>query len=114
MNAWIPYGCYWSTPFAKWQGSFANLHAIKFAAHVTKAEIGRRGIDPAIIDYGVLGYSVPQVACFYGLPWLTGMIGAHRAGGPSINQACAWPDSDNRASNSPTCPRRRCPPRNRP
>jgi acetyl-CoA acetyltransferase len=89
MNAWIPYGCYWSTPFAKWQGSFANLHAIKFAAHVTKAELRKRSIDPAIIDYGVLGYSVPQVACFYGLPWLTGMIGADRAGGPSINQACA-------------------------
>lgn len=89
MHAWIPYGCYWSTPFAKWQGSFASLHAIKFAAHVTKAELGKRSIDPAIIDYGVLGYSVPQVACFYGLPWFTGMIGAHRAGGPSINQACA-------------------------
>ncbi len=89
MDAWIPYGCYWSTPFAKWQGSFSNLHAIKFAAHVTKAEMSKRSIDPAIIDYGVLGYSVPQVACFYGLPWLTGMIGAHRAGGPSINQACA-------------------------
>lgn len=89
MNAWIPYGCYWSTPFAKWQGSFANLHAMKFAAHVTKAELRRRNIDPAIIDYGVLGYSVPQLACFYGLPWLTGMIGADRAGGPSISQACA-------------------------
>lgn len=89
MNAWIPYGCYWSTPFAKWQGSFAHLHAVKFAAHVTKAEMRKRSIDPAIIDYGVLGYSVPQVACFYGLPWLTGMIGADRAGGPSISQACA-------------------------
>lgn len=89
MNAWIPYGCYWSTPFAKWQGSFANLHAMKFAAHVTKTEMRKRGIDPAVIDYGVLGWSVPQVACFYGLPWLTGMIGAKSAGGPSINQACA-------------------------
>ena len=21
----IPYGCYWSTPFARWQGAYANL-----------------------------------------------------------------------------------------
>ena len=89
MNAWIPYGGYWSTPFAKWQGSFANLHSIKFAAHVTKAEMARRGLDPAAIEFGVLGLSVPQVSCFYGLPWLTGMIGAASAGGPTISQACA-------------------------
>lgn len=89
MNAWIPYGAYWTTPFAKWQGSFANLHAIRFAAHVTRLELQHRGIDPRQIDYGVLGYSVPQVACFYGLPWLTGMIGASEAGGPTVSQACA-------------------------
>lgn len=89
MDAWIPYGCYWSTPFAKWQGSFAGLHSMRFAAHVTKAELRKRDLDPEMIDYGVLGYSVPQTACFYGLPWLAGLIGAHRAAGPSINQACA-------------------------
>lgn len=89
MSAWVPYGNYWSTPFAKWQGSFAQLHALKFAAHVTKNEMRRRNLDPSVIDYGVLGWSVPQTSCFYGLPWLTGMIGATAAGGPSINQACA-------------------------
>ena len=26
-KAEIPYGAYWSTPFARWQGSFANLVA---------------------------------------------------------------------------------------
>ena len=25
-KAEIPYGCYWSTPFARWQGAFAHLH----------------------------------------------------------------------------------------
>lgn len=89
MDAWVPYGCYWSTPFAKWQGSFSNLHAVRFAAHVTVAELKRRNLNPEIIDAGVLGMSVPQTACFYGLPWLTGMIGASRAGGPTIAQACA-------------------------
>ena len=60
----IPYGAYWSTPFAKWQGSFANLHAIGFAAHVARFELAQRQIDPAVFDYGVLGMSVPQKGAF--------------------------------------------------
>lgn len=88
-RAEIPYGAYWSTPFARWQGSFSNLHSIEFAAHVARHELGRRRIDPAILDYGVLGFSVPQKHAFYGLPWLAGLIGAERAGGPTMMQACA-------------------------
>ncbi len=88
-KAEIPYGAYWSTPFARWQGSFANLHSIEFAAHVARIELGKRKIDPVTFDYGVLGFSVPQTHSFYGLPWLTGMIGASRAGGPTLMQACA-------------------------
>lgn len=88
-KAEIPYGAYWSTPFARWQGSFANLHSVRFAAHVAREELGRRAIDPALFDYGVLGFSVPQQHAFYGLPWLTGLIGATRAGGPTMMQACA-------------------------
>jgi acetyl-CoA acetyltransferase len=85
----IPYGCYWSTPFARWQGSLARLHSIEFAAHVAKAELARRAIPADAFDFGVLGTSVPQKHCFYGAPWLMGMIGAPQAGGPSISQACA-------------------------
>lgn len=85
----IPYGAYWSTPFARWQGSFANLHSIEFAAYVTKNEIAKRNIDPTMIDYGVLGTSVPQQHVFYGLPWLTGMAGMTHVSGPTIGQACA-------------------------
>ncbi len=88
-TAEIPYGCYWSTPFAKWQGSFSGLHSIEFAAHVAKAELARRDIDPGQFDYGVLGTSVPQKHAFYGLPWLTGLMGAGHVGGPTVAQACA-------------------------
>jgi len=88
-KAEIPYGAYWSTPFARWQGSFANLHAMEFAAHVAKKELAKRDIDASAFDYGVMGISVPQAHSFYGLPWLTGMIGAENVGGPSISQACA-------------------------
>ncbi|MCF8150508.1 MAG: thiolase family protein [Burkholderiaceae bacterium] len=89
FKAEIPYGAYWSTPFSRWQGSFANLHSIEFAAHVARLELGKRKIDPTFFDYGVLGLSVPQKHSFYGLPWLTGMIGAPNAGGPTLMQACA-------------------------
>ncbi len=88
-KAEIPYGAYWSTPFARWQGSLGRLHSIEFAAHVAKHELERRDIAPESFDYGVLGTTVPQRHVFYGLPWLTGMIGAERAGGPTIAQACA-------------------------
>ena len=88
-KAEIPYGAYWSTPFTRWQGSFANLHSIEFAAHVAKAELAKRKIDPKAFDYGVLGFSVPQKHSFYGLPWLAGLIGAPQVGGPTLMQACA-------------------------
>jgi hypothetical protein len=54
FKAEIPYGAYWSTPFARWQGSFSHLHSIEFAAHVARRELARRGLDGASFDYGVL------------------------------------------------------------
>jgi acetyl-CoA acetyltransferase len=88
-RAQIPYGAYWSTPFARWQGAFANLHSLEFAAHVARRELGRRGIDPAAFDHAVLGLSVPQKHSFYGAPWVMGLIGAGTVGGPTVMQACA-------------------------
>ena len=74
-KAEIPYGAYWSTPFARWQGAFANLHALEFAAHTARKELDRRCIPAAAIEHGVLGFSVPQVHSFYGLPWVAGRAG---------------------------------------
>jgi acetyl-CoA acetyltransferase len=88
-RAQIPYGAYWSTPFARWQGSLANLNSIELAAHVAKRELAGRSIGADTFDYGVLGMTVPQHHSFYGLPWLMGMIGASDVGGPTISQACA-------------------------
>ncbi|MBI4967488.1 MAG: thiolase family protein [Rhodospirillales bacterium] len=85
----IPYGCYWSTPFAKWQGSFSTMNSLKFAAEVVKAEMDKRKIPGQAVDYGVLGISVPQRHSFYGLPWVTGMAGLTHVGGPTLMQACA-------------------------
>lgn len=89
INAQIPYGAYWSTPFAKWQGSLSHLHSMQFGAHVAKKELAKREIDPSVFDYAVMGITVPQYKSFYGLPWLTTMIGAPSLGGPTLSQVCA-------------------------
>ncbi len=89
MNAFIPYGAYWCTPFARWQGAFAHLHPLEFGAWVAKQELAKRKIDPSILDWGVLGTTVPSRSSFYGLPWVTGLVGAPQVSGPTVNQACA-------------------------
>jgi acetyl-CoA acetyltransferase len=88
-NVYIPYGGYWSTPFCKWQGSFATMHALHFAAEVTRRALAERGIAPSVFDALHLGTTVPQTHSFYGAPWVAGMIGAEGITGPTINQACA-------------------------
>lgn len=88
-KAEIPYGAYWSTPFAKWQGSLSHLNAVEFGAYVVKRALAKRDIDVADFDYAVLGTSIPQKHSFYGAPWLAGMAGAANATGPMIYQACA-------------------------
>jgi acetyl-CoA acetyltransferase len=88
-HAYIPYGVYWSTPFCRWQGSFANLHAFRFAAEVAKSAMAEREVDPGTLDALFLGTTVPALSSFYGGPWLAGMIGAEGISGTMISQACA-------------------------
>ena len=54
-----------------------------------QGEMAKRAIDPAGLDYGILGLTVPQHMSFQGLPWLTGMIGAPHVTGPTLSQVCA-------------------------
>ncbi|MGO4562294.1 thiolase family protein [Rhizobiales bacterium 3FA27D7] len=85
----IPYGLWWSTPFARWQGALAHLHSLRFAAHVAQRELAARNLSPEIFDFSVLGTTVPQQGAFYGAPWILGMIGADHVPGPTITQACS-------------------------
>jgi len=88
-KAFIPYDGYWSTPFCRWQGSFAHLHSMEFAAEVGKGALRARGIPSKTFDSLILGMTVPQKSSFYGVPWMAGMIGAAGITGPTISQACA-------------------------
>jgi len=88
-NAFIPYGIYWSTPFSKWQGSIAHLHSLKLAASVGKKFLQSKNFPMEKVDLGVLGLTNPQPSSFYGLPWVTGMMGLEGVTGPTVTQACA-------------------------
>lgn len=88
-GAEIPYRCYWSTPFVRWQGALRDLHSIKLAAHVSRRQLRKLDIEPDVFDLAVLGCTVPQQGSFFGAPWYAGLVGATQAGGPTVSQACA-------------------------
>lgn len=87
-KAYIPYGGYWSSPYAKWQGSFANLHGIELAATTAGKFFEKRKISPDRFDNLILGQTIPQLHCFYGGPWAAGLLGNGNITGPVVNQAC--------------------------
>jgi acetyl-CoA acetyltransferase len=89
QQAYIPYGGYWSTPFCRWQESFAHLNAIPFAAEIAVRALEERGVSPEVFDGAYFGITVPQRHAFYGGPWLTGLLGATTITCPMIGQACA-------------------------
>ncbi len=88
-KAFIPYGAYWSTPFSKWQGSFAALHPLKLAGEVGAKVLADKDIDPKGFDSVFLGWTIPSVSCFYGGPWVAALLGADHVTGPIFSQACA-------------------------
>ncbi len=85
----IPYGAYWSTPFSRWQASFAHLHSMRFAAYTAAKVLKDKNIPLDQIDHAVLGMTVPQEKSFWGAPWIMSLIGRGEVSGPTIAQACA-------------------------
>ncbi|HEX6510701.1 MAG TPA: thiolase family protein [Chloroflexota bacterium] len=88
-RACIPAGCWWSSPFARWQGPLAGVSSLDLAADVSRRALGERGVSPEQLDRVVLGWTVPQEAAFYGAPTFAAQIGAPGITGPMISQACA-------------------------
>jgi acetyl-CoA C-acetyltransferase len=85
----VPLGAAWSSPFAKWQGSLAEVDSLDLATAVTSRALADRQIDPARFDGIVLGWTVPQKQIFYGAPTLAARLGAAELSGPMVAQACA-------------------------
>lgn len=88
-NAWIPYGRYWSSPFARWQGTLAEEHALSLAASCARRFLDDAKVAADAIDGFALGVTVPQRQGFYGAPWVAGMAGLPHLDGPTLSQACA-------------------------
>lgn len=89
MLGYIPYGAYWSSPFARWQGALSHLHSVRYAAHCAKTALAERAIAPEMLDYCAYGFTNIQPSIFYGTPWFTAMAGAEHLPGPTVSQACA-------------------------
>ncbi|MGD9531138.1 thiolase family protein [Pseudonocardia sp.] len=85
----IPLGHAWSSPFARWQGSLAEVSSLDLAVAVTTRALADRGVDPGRVGGLVLGWTVPQPEIFYGAPTLAARLGATGVSGPMVSQACA-------------------------
>ena len=87
-KAFIPYGGYYSTPFARWQGTLSNEHSLILGANTAKRWFCAKKIDPKDIDYLILGATIGQKQWFYGAPWTAALMGNPDISGMTISQAC--------------------------
>jgi len=88
-KAFIPYRGYYSSPFARWQGSLSNEHSILLGAQTARDWLKTKDISPDIFDYMILGATVGQPHIFYGGPWSAALTGAEDIPGMVISQACS-------------------------
>ncbi len=88
-KAFIPYRGYYSSPFARWQGSMANENAIALAAETARRWLEHKQWEADRFDYFFLGNTVHQKHGFYGGPWAAALLGAEGIPGIMINQACS-------------------------
>ncbi len=88
-KVYIPYKAYYSTPFARWQGSLSNENAITLGAETSKRWFAEKNIDPKIFDYLVFGITVGQPKTFYSGPWSAALMGADHLPGLMVSQACS-------------------------
>jgi acetyl-CoA acetyltransferase len=87
-KAYIPYGGYYCSPFAKWQGSLSNENSIVLGADTAKRWMVSKGWETPVFDYTYHGITVVQKSCFYGSTWANAMMGA-QVPGMTIIQACS-------------------------
>jgi acetyl-CoA acetyltransferase len=88
-KVFIPYKGYFSSPFARWQGSMANENAIVLAAETSKRWLAEKNWNPGVFDYLFLGITVHQHHGFYGGPWAAALMGATGIPGLLVSQACS-------------------------
>lgn len=88
-KTFIPYRGYFSSPFARWQGSLQNEHPVELGASTTKKWLDKKGFNPKMFDYLFLGITITQPHFFYAAPWASALIGATETPACCIPQACS-------------------------
>ncbi|MFZ5646878.1 MAG: thiolase family protein [Bacillota bacterium] len=88
-KAFIPYRGYFSSPFARWQGSLQNENAIALGAATAKKWLTAKNLDVKIFEYLFLGKTVGQLHTFYAAPWAAALMGAVDIPGCHVPQACS-------------------------
>lgn len=88
-KAYIPYRGYFSSPFARWQGSLQNENAVELAASTAKRWLVAKNIDVNMFEYLFLGKTIGQLHTFYAAPWAAALMGATEIPGCHVPQACS-------------------------
>ena len=88
-KVYIPYRGYFSSPFVRWQGSFASVHSIPLAGATVRRWLASRGWSARLFDYLNFGSTVAQPHVFFGGPWMARLIGEDQLPGIWISQACS-------------------------
>lgn len=89
-HVWILDRGYWSSPFHRWQGAFADTSPIELAVECGRQAASLGCIDLEAVDQLHLGVTIPSPAIFFGAPRLASLLGAPASvTGPTVSQACA-------------------------
>jgi acetyl-CoA acetyltransferase len=88
-RARIPYGTWGSSYFPAWQTSaLAEVNIGQFAGEAMNRILGLRGIPKSVLDYLVIGSTIPWHWKFWNAPLVASCIGT-RVPGCHVEQACA-------------------------
>ena len=90
-KAYIPYKGYYSSPFCRWQGSYATEHPVRLAGATCKRWLAERhpSWDAMKIDYVNMGNTVASKHAFWNGSWVAALLGAERTVGVWLSQACS-------------------------
>jgi len=87
-KAYIPYRGYFSSPFARWQGSLQSEHPVQLVADTAKKWLAKKEFNPKMFDYLFLGKTITQLHTFYSAPWAAALMGNPDISALYISQAC--------------------------
>ena len=90
-KAFIPYGGYYSTPFARWNGSLKAENSVVLAADTARRWFVEKQIDPTVLDFIYYGITTAQPLSFYSHVYSSAVILDRKKNIPGIqvSQVCA-------------------------